>query len=291
MGNSNSTRNFKTLRKSFRRAGSSEQIISSFKKNPKISTGSLSSGSTSSKRNADYSRSHSLASNTTSSDVSSRVSVGPMDDHQDQLHIHRNCDMDTPLVEIPPKMLTPEQLIVIKYTWHLVLNDTSNICLNFFHQLQRRFPHIKRLQKADHLANSTPSLPSSVKLMTRNRSCTTENNHQNKQSLLPQHALKLACCIDSLIGSLIRNHLVVEDKVIFMLEEAGIIFKTFLGFNSLYNDTFTVREMSNAFSESLRLILVHNCAEIQWNEDFKSAWAALFQILLYHLDGNEDLWE
>ena len=108
--------------------------------------------------------------------------------------------MDTPLVEIPPKMLTPEQLIVIKYTWHLVLNDTSNICLNFFHQLQRRFPHIKRLQKADHLANSTPSLPSSVKLMTRNRSCTTENNHQNKQSLLPQHALKLACCIDSLIG-------------------------------------------------------------------------------------------
>ena len=94
-----------------------------------------------------------------------------------------------------------------------------------------------------------------------------------------------------ILGSLIRNHLVVEDKVIFMLEEAGIIFKTFLGFNSLYNDTFTVREMSNAFSESLRLILVHNCAEIQWNEDFKSAWAALFQILLYHLDGNEDLWE
>jgi len=142
------------------------------------------------------------------------------------------------------------------------------------------------------MANSTPSLPSSVKLMTRNRSCTTENNHhQNKQSLLPQHALKLACCIDSLIGSLIRHHLVVEDRVIFMLEEAGIIFKTFLGFNSLYNDTFTVREMSNAFSESLRLILVHNCAEIQWNEDFKSAWAALFQILLYHLDGIEDLWE
>ena len=119
--------------------------------------------------------------------------------------------------------------------------------------------------------------------MTRNRSCTAENNKQ--QSLLPQHALKLACCIDTLIGSLIRKKLSVEDKVILMLEEAGINFKTFLGFNSLFNDSFTVREMSNAFSESLRLILVHNCAEIQWNEELKCAWISLFQILLYHLDG------
>ena len=78
-----------------------------------------------------------------------------------------------------------------------------------------------------------------------------------------------------------------------MLEEAGITFKNFLGFSSLYNDSFTVREMSNAFSESLRLILIHNCAEIQWTGDLKSAWKSLFQILLYHLDGIEDdsIWE
>ena len=93
MGNSNSSRNFKSLRKSFRRAGSSDQIICSFKTNhkyPRISTGSLRTESNSSNRNGlDYSRSHSLASNTTSSDVSSRVSVGPMDD-QDQIHMNHS---------------------------------------------------------------------------------------------------------------------------------------------------------------------------------------------------------
>ena len=73
-----------------------------------------------------------------------------------------------------------------------------------------------------------------------------------------------------------------------MLESSGISFKQFLGFESLYHDSFNVREMSVAFAESLRLILVHNCSEIQWCEELKQAWIALFQILLYHLDGIDE---
>lgn len=81
-----------------------------------------------------------------------------------------------------------------------------------------------------------------------------------------------------------------------MLEESGNTFKTFLGFNSLFSDSLTVREMSNAFSESLRLILVHNRVEsIEWNDEVAKAWAALFYILLYYLDGcivdDESIWD
>ena len=221
------------------------------------------------------SRSHSLASNAASSDISSRISVP--DDH----------DLCLGQIDIPPKMLTQEQLALVNYSWQVVLNDTSNICLNFFHQLQRRFPHIKRLQKSHQMVASTPSLPSSIQLMTRNRSLFSGTSDK-RGMVLPQQALKLACCIDNLIGSLIRNQGSVEEKVSTMLESSGISFKQFLGFESLYHDSFNVREMSVAFAESLRLILVHNCSEIQWCEELKQAWIALFQILLYHLDGIDD---
>ena len=99
MGNSNSSRNFKSLRKSFRRAGSTDQILSFKTNHPKISTGSLRSGQESSGNNrdngSDYSRSHSLASNTTSSDVSSRVSWSD----QDQLHVHSEYKISFKKVE------------------------------------------------------------------------------------------------------------------------------------------------------------------------------------------------
>jgi hypothetical protein len=86
----------------------------------------------------------------------------------------------------------------------------------------------------------------------------------------------------------------MEQKVIYMLEDSGIIFKNFLGLDSLFSDRLIVREMSNAFTESLRLILIHNRfnAGIRWDEELNEAWIALFQILLFSLDGIEDeMWE
>ena len=139
--------------------------------------------------------------------------------------------------------------------------------------------------KGGDFSSSTPSLSyTSSKLMTRNRSCTTT---QTTQGLMTQHALKLAVCLDSIIGSLIRYQRVKDEQVIRMLEEAGDNFKAFLGFQTLYKDRLMVREMSQAFSESLRLIVAHN-AQGFWNQELQEAWSSLFQILLYYLDGLDE---
>ena len=104
MGNSRSK-----LRKFNRRGSIEENLTTISLPCPKKSDCSLSS-STSLIRGTDSSRSHSLASNATSSDVSSRISVP---------------DEDTFIapIEVPPKMLTEDQLELVKFTWHLVLND------------------------------------------------------------------------------------------------------------------------------------------------------------------------
>jgi hypothetical protein len=75
-----------------------------------------------------------------------------------------------------------------------------------------------------------------------------------------------------------------------MLEDYGIIFKNFLGLDSLLSDRLIIQEMSNAFTESLRLILIHNWfnSGIRWDDELNEAWTVLFQILLFSLDGIDD---
>lgn len=68
-----------------------------------------------------------------------------------------------------------------------------------------------------------------------------------------------------------------------MLVETGLQFKAFLGFEQLYADPLVVRELSQAFCDSLRLVIVHNGAV--WCQELQQAWDSLFCILLYHLDG------
>ena len=215
------------------------------------------------------SRSHSLASNTTgASDASSAAS-----------RFQELYEAEEPQ---RPRSLSQSEIDLIRYTWHLVQVDTSNICLNFLHQLQRRFPGMKKQTTFGLRATeSTPSLTYNSKLMTRNRSCTSA---QTTQGQMTQHALKLAVCLDSIIGSLIRYQKVKDEQVIRMLEEAGDNFKAFLGFQTLYKDSLMAREMSLAFSESLRLIVAHN-AQGFWNHELQGAWCSLFHILLYYLDG------
>ncbi len=247
MGNTKSQ-----MRKLHRRASCNIQMWTSLSRSSKdgFSTGN--------------SRSHSLASNTTGHSDSSRLSCPE-------------------LILSSPSQLTPDQLSLIKYSWHLVSVDTSNVCLNFFHQLQRRFPRIKRLQKSkmSSLNNSTPSLPSSLQLMTRNQSCTAA---YTTQGLLTRQALTLACCLDAVIGSLLRHPSgICEEKILLMLSEKGFGFKKFLGFQSFYSDALVVKEMTVAFCESLRLVLVHNGAK--WSGELQQAWEILFGILLWHLDG------
>jgi hypothetical protein len=200
----------------------------------------------------DNSRSHSMAS-----DISSRLSDSETDIQQLEII------SDTIL---HPMSLTPDQLAMVKSTWHgMTWHDSSNICLNFFNQLHRRFPQMRS---------------------KRNLSCSLD---PEKQSQLPQHSLKLACCIDKLIWSLFTAHS-IEENVIYMLEDYGIIFKAFLGLESLLSDRLIIQEMSNAFTESLRLILIHNWgySGIRWDDKLNEAWTALFQILLFSLDGIDD---
>ena len=126
--------------------------------------------------------------------------------------------------------------------------------------------------------------------MTRNRSCTSAFTTQGQWT---QQALKLACCLDALIGSLLRHPAgVKEEKITVLLSGAGVNFKAFLGFDTFYEDATVVREMTNAFSEALRLIVVHNACSF-WDHDLQGAWSCLFHILLYYLDGigfdDEDL--
>lgn len=203
------------------------------------------------------SRSHSLASNTTG-----------------------GSDLSDPLgdLKIPPADLSSDQLALVKVSWHLVSVDTSNVCLNFLHQLERRFPRFKRIKSINV---STPSLPLSLQLMSRNQSCTSAYTTNGQ---LSRQALKLACCLDAIIGSLMRNGTKVkEEKLLMMLSENGYQFKRFLGFDTFYSDAVIVKEMTHAFCESLRLILTHNGAN--WGEELQEAWELLFCILLYHLDG------
>lgn len=180
-----------------------------------------------------------------------------------------------------PTDLTSDQLDLVKYSWHLVSVDTSNVCLNFFHQLQRRFPRLKK--KSIFVAVSTPSLPESLSIMSRNASCSSAPLSHCQNGQLSRQALKLACCVDAVIGSLMRHHKVKEEKVQEMLLETGLQFKAFLGFEQLYADPCVVRELSHAFCDSLRLVLVHNGAV--WCQELQQAWDTLFCILLYHLDG------
>ena len=69
-----------------------------------------------------------------------------------------------------------------------------------------------------------------------------------------------------------------------MLADSGHQFKTFLGIDNFYTDNLVVREMTNAFCESLRLVLIQN--GLNWSLELQEAWDATFRILLYHLDGS-----
>ena len=209
------------------------------------------------------SRSHSLASNTTgASDCSLRF--------QDFFGSNGS----------EPRPLSPTEINLIRYTWHLVQVDTSTICLNFLHQLQRRSFSTTLKSKS----SSTPSLTSS-----KTGHPTFKSRHRSlisTQSLMTQHALKLAVCLDSIIGSLIRYSKVKEDTVMKMLEENGNQFKGFLGIDSFKQDTLP-KEMALVFTESLRYTVVQHDEDL-WTYEFQEAWCALFQILLYHLDGLDE---
>lgn len=249
------------------------------------------------------SRSHSLASNTTGGSDISRLSV-PDTYNDSNLSIKDQGG--------PNSTLSSDQLSLVKYSWHLVSVDTSNVCMNFFHQLQRQFstPRIKKsLQKTKSQTvthSSTPSLSSGNgntysfhhrDQITRNRSCTGSHHCQKMsgaagsrsltQGQLTQQALKLACCLDAVIGSLTRNSKVKEEKLVKMLCDNGHQFKTFLGLDNFYTDTLVVREMTNAFCESLKLVVIQN--GLHWSQELQEAWEAIFRILLYHLDGLSEI--
>jgi hypothetical protein len=179
--------------------------------------------------------------------------------------------------------------------------------MNFFHQLQRQFtPKIKKsLLKTKNVHSSTPSLYSGMngngnsysnqQSWARNRSCTGSHSCQNGtrtliQGQLTQQALKLACCLDAVIGSLTRNSKIQSsEKLVEMLADSGHQFKTFLGIENFYTDNLVVREMTNAFCESLRLVLIQN--GLNWSLELQEAWDATFRILLYHLDGLSEIYD
>lgn len=252
------------------------------------------------------SRSHSLASNTTGGSDISRLSVP--DTYNDSISIKDQASG-------PNSNLSSDQLSLVKCSWHLISVDTSNVCMNFFHQLQRQFstPKIKKsLQKQkstthsstpslSHLSGGTGSSHSSYSFhhrdhISRNRSCTgshhcqkfsSTGNRSLTQGQLTQQALKLACCLDAVIGSLARNSKVKEEKLVKMLCDNGHQFKTFLGLDNFYTDTLIVKEMTNAFCESLKLSVIQN--GLNWSQELQEAWEAVFRILLYHLDGLSEI--
>ena len=291
MGNTKS--NFRKLsrRNSFSislRPGSSDRGLSS---DLKFRSGSEEN------RSSTASRSHSLASNTTGGSDISRISVP--DTYNDQ----SSCS-----IKEPPATLSSEQLSLVKYSWHLVSIDTSNVCMNFFHQLQRQFtPKIKKsLLKTKNVHSSTPSLYNSghngngnsysnQQSWARNRSCTGSHSCQSGtrtliQGQLTQQALKLACCLDAVIGSLTRNSKIQSsEKLVEMLADSGHQFKTFFGIDNFYTDNLVVREMTNAFCESLRLVLIQN--GLNWSLELQEAWDTTFRILLYHLDGLSEIYD
>jgi hypothetical protein len=121
----------------------------------------------------DNSRSHSLAS-----DISSGLRSDSETEIQ-QLEIIGDTVRH-------PKSLTPDQLSMVRITWQTVLNDSSNICLNFFHQLHRRFPQIQRMQQNQGMAHSTPSLPCTVQFRKRNLSCSLDPQKQPIASTFAQ---------------------------------------------------------------------------------------------------------
>ena len=230
------------------------------------------------------SRSHSLASNATgTSDLSSRLSDSVSFSIKDLL-----------------PSLTIDQLYLVKYSWHLVSIDTSSVCMNFFHQLQRQFtPRIKKhlqIQKnknQHNFAASTSSLhpgsyqPSQVvhEHISRKQSCNAhgQNKYVIPQGQLTQQALKLACCLDVVIASLTRNAKVKDEKIVEMLANNGHHFKAFLRIDHFYANNLVVSEISNTFCESLRQVLVQN--GLNWSQELQDAWDSIFRILLYHLDG------
>ena len=74
-----------------------------------------------------------------------------------------------------------------------------------------------------------------------------------------------------------------------MLLDNGYQFKTFLGVDHFYTDSLIVREMTNAFCESLRLVVIQN--GLNWSQELQEAWDAIFRILLFHLDGLSEIYD
>ena len=198
------------------------------------------------------------------------------------------------LIKEPP-VLSSEQLSLVKYSWNLVSIDTSIVCVNFFHLLQGKFtPKMKKkLLKTKNVHSSTPSLYSENdnRSWTKSHSCQIRT-HTLIPGRLTQQALTLACCLDTVIGSLIRNSKIQSsEKLVKMLADSGHQFKTFLEIDNFCTDSLVVREMTRAFCESLTPVLIQNGLNWSLVPSFLKAWDAIFQILLYHLDGLSEIYD
>lgn len=87
--------------------------------------------------------------------------------------------------------------------------------------------------------------------------------------------------------------MVVQERTVHMLEEAGDNLKLFLDVDN-FDGSHAGREMAATFAESVRLIMVHTRSggmALEWNAELQSAWLAFFRLLVQYLDGaaGEDL--
>ena len=209
-----------------------------------------------------------------------------------------------------PHRLTPYQLDLIHSSWHAVISDSSNVCLNFFLDVHRMFPSVKKKISGQSnfitMSRSQPSSPFKKKtsLNTGTGGSTFHNSLvsssklsnnkiiNNNDSVLAYHALKFTWAVDVLVGSLTEGHKgEVNKRTKILLEETGEELYQFFGICSL---TIQQRQkMAQSFIQFLKLAITHSLHVksgshvAEWSDDVKTSWMIFFHILLAHLEDND----
>jgi len=190
--------------------------------------------------------------------------------------------------------MTRRQLELVQWTWHAVISDSANLCLNFFMDIHRMFP--KRKNSSNSPGSSHQVSPGKRFLDRLMSSGSSGRSDSKSSSELSYNALKFTCAVDAAVRSMTENNFrgKVNGRTQEQLQEIGEELYAFFGVDELTPEQRC--RMTSSFIEFLRLAVLHSADRArptdldfpEWSEEATEAWRAFFYKLLYHLENDDD---
>ena len=96
--------------------------------------------------------------------------------------------------------LSRRQLELVQWTWHAVISDSANLCLNFFMDIHRMFPKRKNSSNNNGSSSSGHQVSPGKKFLDRLMSSGSSVRSDSKSSSeLSYNALKFTCAVDAAV--------------------------------------------------------------------------------------------